>query len=255
MNDRYLSPLHIPEGTSGSWRVRHVKEPAGKKFELASKRCQLFGNQPAGSMHWSKETIWHSLQEDGHTWMSDVPCERAQHLRCLKGMRGRILLGGLGLGLAASLLAKRRTVQQIVVVEKQREVIDLVAPYLHDPAKKISVVEQDLLDYLRELAGPPKFDHAFYDIWCSDGEATFFETVCPLYELSNNRIRQAPVNWNEDVMRGQLFCSLQQRLLFDQHKEFMNVGLKPVKQPCLWEADGTDQPWHIWSVAFFRWRH
>lgn len=112
-----------------------------------------------------------------------------------------------------------------------------------------------MFDYLKNYEGPP-FDYAFYDIWSSDGEGTFHSTVCPLYKLSKGKVKHAPVNWNEDVMRGQLLMGLSNRLAFmqpDAVEKFGDIYSGQKGLPPLWESDGTDKPWHNWSVPYWAW--
>lgn len=177
--------------------------------------------------------------------MSDLPCEHAQTLSGLKGIRGRVLVGGLGLGLAATVLNKKMSIRQITVVEKSQEVIDLVWKHVWNGFRNMVVVHSDLFDYLKEYDGPP-FNNAFFDIWQSDGEITFFETVCPLYDLTKGKVNNPPRNWNEDIMRGQLYHSLIGRLL-----SMKGSFPRPTESKAPWEEIGII--WHDWQVPFWRW--
>jgi hypothetical protein len=241
----YRSPLRIPEGKVGKFEVRHQKAKPGEKFRTANLRCAFFG-QKSDEVSWPHETTWTSLLEEGRRWMSDMPCEQAQHDKSLRGMSGRVLVGGLGLGYAATVLARKKAVREIVVVEMAQEVIDLVWRHLKLRGKA-SVVKADLFDYLRNLGGLVSFDNAFYDIWAGDNECTFFKTVCPLRELSGKCIRNEPACWNEDIMRGQLYQSLQSKLMMHQHRESLNACA--MGNP--WVESGSI--WNDWSVPFFQW--
>ncbi len=242
----FTSPLSIPEAKIGDFSIEHQKFPAKHKFSTANLRCSLFG-QKNKEISFPFEVTYHYLREGGGTWMSDLPCEQAQHNQSLKGMKGKVLVGGLGLGYAVTVLAKRKSVKEITVVELNKEVIDLVHPYLKNK-EKIKVVHKDLFDYLKNVR-EKSFNYAFYDIWQSDGEGTFFEVVCPLYQLSHKKIKHLPMCWNEGVMRGQIFLSIQSRIISLKHPEF-----SPNKRPIpLWKYDGTDKPqWHNWSVPYFK---
>jgi hypothetical protein len=79
--------------------------------------------------------------------------------------------------------------------------------------------------------------------------------VVPLYELSLGVVNRRPTNWNEDVMRGQLFRGLQIRELMMDPEKAKFLKLDTSKSPPLWEYDGTDSPWHNWCVPFFKWLH
>ncbi len=246
----YDGVLAIPAGERGSYSVRHVDEPAGRTFHLNTFRTALMGGHAAGSVVYDRPTRWHQLVGPTGVWMSDLPIEQAQHDRALAAVRrGRVLVGGLGLGYAVTVLALRPEIQEVVAVEVAQEVIDLVAPYLlvEDAAarRKLRVVRADLFDYLSGLP-TGQFSHAFYDIWQSDGEHTFFKTVVPLLQLSRRRVRSAVICWNESVMRGQLYLSLCGRrdAVAAPHQAAPSID-------ALCEDGGSF--WIAWSAPFFRW--
>ncbi len=251
----WRTPLDIPEGKQGDYAIEHEIVPAGKGLMLNTMRTMMFGQGPGSrEVVFDKPTRWHHLTEDGARWICDWPVEQRQHDECLKGMKGRVLVGGLGIGYAATVLYKMAWIKDVTVVEISQEVIDLVAPHtigMRGANPNTSVVCADLLQFLKDYQGRP-FDHAFYDVWRSDGEGTFHETVVPLHQLSRGIVKNRPVCWNEDIMRGQLAWSLTNRLLFMslEAREHLKLPEHPVP---LWEKDGTDQPWHNWSVPFFTW--
>jgi len=217
----WLSPLNIPEGEIGDYAIKHLLIPAGQKVMLNNFRNQLYGRQKGPhSLIYDVETRWHKLIGPTGTWMTDLPVEQRQMEECLKGVNGRVLVGGLGLGLAASILAKKRTIKEVLVVELSQEVMELVWPHTNkgrwDKRRNrwtSECIVKDLLAFLLEFDEEP-FDYAFYDIWQSDSETTFFDVVLPLLQLSKNKVKHPPICWNETVMRGQLFSSIQTRLLF-----------------------------------------
>lgn len=247
--DKWLSPLDIPDGKVGNFEVRHVYREKGEVFQLANFRCQMFGGQKDEIVTYDHETRWHKLLECGSRWTSDFPCEQKQQYAAVKDFKGSVLVGGLGLGVVLHALANNPRVTEIIVVEKSIEVIDLV--WNHIRTDKMDVRNEDLFDCLRnhdhEMVG---YDFGFYDIWQSDGEGTFFQTVLPLHQASVGKVKHPPKCWNEDVMRGQLLSSIQMKYLQIEHPEFMPKG-----SVLLWEEDGSIEPWHNWSVPFFLWVH
>lgn len=248
-----LSPIDVPEGVSGDHQIIKKTFAAHHKFSTANMRCQFLGGQKAKTVSWPHPTTWTYLTYDGGTWMSDIPCEHAQMIDCIKGIRGHVLVGGLGLGMVAVLLAKKKAIKTVTVVEKSQDVINLVAEHTTKHSDKIKIVHHDLFDYLDQLPNQACFTHAFYDIWQSDGEGTFFNVVCPLLEKSKGKILYEPVNWNEDVMRGQLMSSLMTRLLFSIPQAYEAKGLDyytPIKEGTF---KSYNPIYHNWSVPFFQW--
>lgn len=247
-----LTPLDIHEGQIGDWQVVKKTAPAGTVFSTANMRCRIIGGQKNRQVSWDHATTWHYLLEGGAVWMTDLPCEHAQMLAGIRPLQGVVLVGGLGLGLVATLLLRKKSVRKVVVVEKEISVINLVVPHLERAwskrlrSWKMEIVCADLFDHLRQ-APEGAYDGGFYDIWRGDGESTFFHTVCPLYDLSRGKLKTPPTNWNEDIMRGQLFTSALFRLHSVLHPAVL--GGRAVRSP--WEEDGTQEPWHNWSVPLF----
>jgi len=250
-HQKYLTPLNIEPKKIGDYEIQQIIEPPNTKMMLNSGRTKLFGKQEGMfSISFPIKTKWHKLLHNNDTLMSDIPIEHRQMLECLRPIKsGKVLIGGLGVGLALNILQRRRAIKEIVVVEISHEVISLVSSSVKTPKHKLtlSIVNKNLLEFLKETE--ESFDWAFYDIWSSDGEGTFFNTVCPLFNLSKGKVKNPPINWNEDVMRGQLLWSLRSKLMFLK----LDNG---IPNPLLWKylpEDGPGAIYHNWSVPFFQW--
>ena len=173
----YEGLLDIPEQKVGAFEVKHVIEPAGAKIKISNFRTCMYGGHPVKDVVYNHETRWHELLEDGGVWTSDRPIEQYQQRESILGFRGRVLIGGLGLGVVVQMLTKYKGVTQIDVIEKAPEVMQLVQPYVGD--KRVSFYRDDLFDFLKQSAKLERtYNHAFFDIWTSDGEGEFYETVC-----------------------------------------------------------------------------
>lgn len=248
MGEYPFNPLLLKTGQSGDFEIKEIVHPAGTTLETSNLRTALFGGQPQQKITYEEETTWHSLREDGGIWMTDLPIEQAQHLECLDNMRGRVLIGGLGLGLAVTLL--QDTADEIVVIEKSLDVINLVGPSLPG---WVEVINADLMTWKEEWRRTDEleFDNAFFDIWQSDGERTFHTVVKPLRQLYDN-VADNIVCWNEDVMRGQLSLNLSQRLAY---MDIPKDDAKRVGIECLnLEELSTlrDSIYWDWCVPFFK---
>ena len=244
----YTNVLRIPEAKRGDWRVRHVRRPARHPFSLATARTQFIGGDAPGVMSFPKATTWHELLQDDAVWMSDYPIEQVQLDRDMDGLRGDVLVGGLGLGYVVTALAQRPEVERVVVVELSEAVIDLVWPHtLKGKAarSKVELVHGDLFKYLKRT--PASFDGALYDIWASDSEATFFDVVLPLLRLSVGNVRSRPRCWNERVMRAQLRFGLLGNLAMAKQDP------SRLKRLCELETNPLRAKWMNWRVPFFQW--
>ena len=244
----YWPILDIPEGMSGDFSIRHRHYPAETVFSTTNPRSAFLAGHAKESVRFGVPVRYHELYHRLRgTWMTDVPVEQAQANSILNKYEGTVLVGGLGLGYAALRIALLPLVKKVVVIEIAPEVIELVEPYLPAEArKKITVVEDDLLKYLVGNVGTA-YDHAFYDIWQSDGEGTFFEIVVPLLRATTC-VFHRPDCWNEDVMRAQLFFSLHSRAT---KSLFQGTDDQVITLDGLCEE--RNSIWWDWSVLFFRW--
>ncbi len=101
--------------------------------------------------------------------MSDDPTSKSEQQRAIDKCFGKVLVGGLGLGVAVELLIQKDSVTKIVVVEKEAEIIELVWGHLrlNDNCK---IVWGDIYDYIKTTE---HFDCCYLDIWSErkEGEA------------------------------------------------------------------------------------
>jgi hypothetical protein len=210
----FLNVIDVPEGASGNFRVSIGTAPAGYVFNTAPLRSAFIGGQTNHSFSFPHKTKWHKLEEAGDdrwgVWMSTLPCEQMQMMHGVHRMKGHVLVGGLGLGLAINMLCAKGKVTQVTVIEKSADVIGLVEPHLRRNGKDVTVIHEDIFDHLKEITKAPvaRYDSAFLDTWAGDGLATFYSTVIPLlYQCSAANINNVSC-WQEDVMRGQVYLGV-----------------------------------------------
>lgn len=126
-----VEPYHVwpwlPEGTSGDCEIRHCRLFSGDDFET-------------------------ELWIDGSRWMSDGEQEMQEHKQFVKDARGDILSTGLGVGFLVNLLLIGYRYNSITVIEKNKDVVELVWKHLVDKAgmsrEKLHVVIGDADRYV-----------------------------------------------------------------------------------------------------------
>lgn len=104
------------------------------------------------------------LSIEGKVWMVDDPPHWWAILRMAPKLRGRVLVGGMGLGLIAHALVSNPDVDEVVVVERNSDVITLVSPLL--PGVE-TIVAGDLYHHMES---DRNFDSAFVDLWVTNTE-------------------------------------------------------------------------------------
>lgn len=152
--------VDTPPGVSGPWRVEKFKVDAMGSMRTLSNPYPV----PIGTY----TRLVHTVSSEDGIVMSDTPAEMYQHLRFWKAARGRVLIAGLGLGMIATALLRKPEVENVLVLEKSADVIELVGWAIPDqlPAERKSAFRlqlADIHDYLAE--SDEKFDCCWLDIW------------------------------------------------------------------------------------------
>jgi len=209
MKDRIM----IPPQKVGRYKVTREAVKPGSKLLVASFRDALLSGMPPCDLPIEAETYLHKLNGPTGTWMSDLPCELVQMwLQLAKYARGHVLIGGLGLGVLARMVASKKTVRSATIIERQPEVIEMIEDYLGGGT--VRVIQADILPFSKaagagkQLAPNKKsYDVVLLDTWAGTGESEWLESVVPLRRaLCRNRLYE-PKNihcWQEEVMITQV---------------------------------------------------
>lgn len=145
----WRTPLTAAEArTVGEARLRHVRKTRGvyrfegtKGFEF----YQVTKPFSCAILERRKSSRGKSWQQ----WMTDDPLHWvAMRKLCNRLPAGRILVAGLGLGLMAHHLVRRRDIQRIQIVELSADVIQLISPTLPED-DRIEIKNDDFYNYIR----------------------------------------------------------------------------------------------------------
>jgi hypothetical protein len=164
-NLRQEYQVDVPEGESGTWRIKREVQTAAK-----AEHESIMGAIRGESRH-VPEGTYTVLYRGRTVVMSDTPDEIRDHLGFVQRATGRVLIAGLGLGMVLQAVARKDDVSHVTVIEQSEDVIRLVAD--HYRAKpfgtKIEIVHHDVMEWR-----PPRtarWDSAWFDIWddlCTD---------------------------------------------------------------------------------------
>jgi hypothetical protein len=158
-----LFPEPISQGVV-SIHPFHFDERANILYNLRAVR-------DSGSIFQIYEGHYVRLIVDGELMMSDTPMERISNRDFIDKAKGRVLIAGLGIGMIIRAIVNKPEVEEIVVIEKYRDVIDLVSPKIAHP--KVKVIEADIFTY--DMAKSEKFDTIYFDIWASINTDNLYE--------------------------------------------------------------------------------
>jgi hypothetical protein len=196
-------------------------------FDVTNMRHALMFGAPQFKVNYGREVQFHKLiklegkglpREKGKNVLtSDAPIEIYTQWLAFSKAKGNILVGGLGLGMAPTMMLGMPGVKSVTVIEKEPEIIKMVQPQLD---QRIKVVQADLYEYLKILGehkwAYPKFDFAYHDIWYSTDEGTWASDVVPLYRLTQKAGIKKMGAWGEHEMRWQLAEALYVRTCIDE---------------------------------------
>lgn len=117
------------------------------------------------------------LTYKGECVMSDTYMEKKTNLDfCIKA-HGDVLIGGLGIGMIILAIQDKPEVKSITVIEKNQEVIDMVASQLNFN-KKVNIICADVFEWKPEKG--VKYDVSYMDIWNWINEDVYEKEMKPL---------------------------------------------------------------------------
>ena len=196
------SAVWVPKAKHGNCEIKIQTIKAGVPQTCVGLRNSLFTGFKSLQVCFPGPSRITQLYEKGSLWMSDTPQEIFLHHWGVDAAKGKVLVGGLGIGYYATTIGRKAGVSNVTVVEINPNVIKLVQPYLFNP--KIRVVQDDVWKYLATTK--EKYDYVYLDIWRATGEHEYQKTVLPLRKLAKRVLRRGGKIgcWGEEEMLGQV---------------------------------------------------
>jgi hypothetical protein len=152
----------VPEGECGRWTVQ--KRAMTEHDRQIYIRANVKPVPPGPYTFLFCLTTPTMLTPPGVVVMNDFPCELQRHLEFVLKARGKVLVGGLGLGCVVRGLLCNPRVESIDIVERCQQVIDLCGDSVCDP--RVNIQKRDA--YHGNVKGGP-WDFVWWDLW-SDPE-------------------------------------------------------------------------------------
>ena len=134
------------------------------------------------------------LTHRGSIVMSDTEMEKRTNSEFVRNAHGKVLIGGLGIGLILLAVQDKVEVEKITVIEKNREVIDLVASQL--PLNgKVEIVNANVFDYVPS----EKYNTIYMDIWNYINQDVYQEQMKPLISRYRKYLVPKPEDENRYI--------------------------------------------------------
>ena len=161
--------IDVPNGTSGVWSIStFTVTEEDERWEMV----RAAASSSSRGRYVSAGT-YKALKRGGHIIMSNTPDEIRDHRYFFSRAKGKVLINGLGLGMALKAILNKvddkgvPVVSHIFVVEKSEDVLRLVQP-TYESDLRVRFFNDDALDF--ECRGE-KFDLVWHDIFddiCAD---------------------------------------------------------------------------------------
>lgn len=128
--------------------------------------------------YFDKELKYLALLKNKDIWMSLNPNEIKTMAPYIKKAQGDVLVLGLGMGYVAFMMALKKEVKSVTIIEKDSNVINIFNNLIWPNFKnknKIQIINDDAINYLKRKQN--KYNYIFADLWHSpdDGLPLFVE--------------------------------------------------------------------------------
>ena len=177
----------VPNGKSGNWEVSDVE--VSKLDSMMSGMRSAIYYCPAGT--------YKRLTRNGSCVMSNTPMELRTNAEFVRKAKGHVHINGLGLGVVLLAVLMKPEVESVTVVEKNEDVINLVAPSFA-PFDKLTIIQGDALEY--KPPAKKKFGAVWHDIW-NDVCADTLEDMKALHRRWGRKTEWQG-SWSRDMIRS-----------------------------------------------------
>ena len=164
--DPYLSRIRVPEKRIGRFQLKQVSYLPGEFLQYDMPDLSRPHVTPKLGF-FTERVTFPAVYEGNMPWVSVCPSEVNSMLPDTVPAHGKVLVLGLGLGYYPYILSLKEDVESIVIVELQKEIIDLFSAYIlpqFEHREKLTVVQADAFSYL-ETVRDDDFDFCYADIW------------------------------------------------------------------------------------------
>lgn len=162
----------------GEWKLEHFQIKPGDLYAFKN------GIAPGNYVR---------LCHNGQIVMSNTHMERWTNMNFCTHAHGDVLIGGLGIGLIILAIQDNPEVHSITVIEKNQEVIDMVATQL-PLNEKVKIIQADV--FLWKPQRGVQYDTIYMDIWPWLDSHTYQEEMLPLKRKFAHYLKPKAVNPN-----------------------------------------------------------
>ena len=172
-NNEYLQTIKIADTKIGNWELSHISYAPYEAFICDDIIVENDGTEIPQIGFFTDRFTYPVVKENGREWMAIKPSEISTMESPISMVSGNIVTFGLGMGYYAFMTSQKKEVDNVTIVERDKNVIELFRKYIlpqFPQREKITIVEADAMSYINDMPDD-KFNYAFVDLWhdTSDG--------------------------------------------------------------------------------------
>ncbi|NLB48641.1 MAG: hypothetical protein GX813_02195 [Erysipelotrichia bacterium] len=177
LNNPYVKAV-TTEGKRGQYALKYFNYAPYQLFAYDEIKVDYHYQEMSSIGYFVKPFSYLALTQNDHIWMSLNPNEIETMKPFIKNGKGNVLTLGLGMGYFPYMLALKKEVKQITIIEQDPHIIkifnELILPSFTN-AHKITIIKDEALAYLRKNKKGQHYDYIFADLWHNpvDGLQTF----------------------------------------------------------------------------------
>lgn len=214
--DAYLTTIDFPRATAGAWSFGTERYAPYEPFVCGLPQQTEDGREIPQLGYFTESFSFPAVRENGVEWMAVKPSEIATMRAPIENAHGKTAAFGLGLGYFAFHASQKETVSEVVIVERDANVIQLFQAHLlpqFPHREKIRLIHADAFDFARKNLSKEAFDYAFVDLWHDQSDGL------PLYLELRRLEALAPATrfdyWIEPILLSSLRGMVLDRILDD----------------------------------------
>lgn len=166
--DPYYAQINLPCCKRGDWELCEEEYAPYEAFVCRDITLLPDLTEIPHVGYFDKSFRFPAVCQQGREWMAVKPNEIETMHKAVETVSGRVVTFGLGLGYFAYMAARKASVREVTVVEKDLQVIQLfkevILPQFDHP-EKILIWQSDAYDFLENELPKAHFDYAFIDLW------------------------------------------------------------------------------------------
>jgi hypothetical protein len=191
----------IPNGDFGNWHIdsAELSEMRSEIDKLKLLHSPFSFPETYVPSGWYKRLITLDTKE---VMMSNTWAEIGGHYELFANAHGRVLINGLGLGIAAWVIDKIPEVDEVIVQEIDPKIIKWMESAIWEHTTKVEIFQGDAWKGIED--DRIRFDYIWHDIWpnyCSDNIQEFRDMRCTYLEHIKNpkRAFECQGCWSEEL--------------------------------------------------------